>query len=92
MRQQVADKDEKDMEVRSELASSLAKLGAVSVKLATTSSGTQQREHWSKAKQSYQRSLDLLLALQQQGALSKDAVGELERIKSEITRCDAALK
>ncbi|HEX4947565.1 MAG TPA: protein kinase [Blastocatellia bacterium] len=92
LRQQVADKDDKDMEVRGELASSLAKLGDVCMKLATTSAGAQQREAWNQARQWYQQSLTLLLLLQQRGALSKDAAGEPERIKSEIAKCDAALK
>jgi hypothetical protein len=78
--------------VRGELATSLAKLGEVSAKLAVSSSGPQQRDHWSKAKQWYQQSLDLLLLLQQRGALGKDAAGEPERIKNEMAKCEAMLK
>lgn len=89
LRDEVAAKDQENMEAQRELASSYAKLGEVSSRMAAGSQA--QGEHWREAKQWYERSLDLLRALQQRGALARRDAGEPERIAREVAKCEAAL-
>jgi eukaryotic-like serine/threonine-protein kinase len=89
LRESVAAKDEKNMEVRSELAANYQQLGEISDMLAKKSHEPQYIRdgcNW------YERGRDVMHDLQQRGGLSSGDVEGLKQITMEVSRCESTLK
>ncbi len=79
--------------MRQQLASTYFDAGEVYWRLATSAktSNSQRLEHWSDARRNYQRSLDLLVELRQQGALAAEDAVRPDQVVKKIAACDGAL-
>jgi len=86
--------DSSNAEFRSALAASCQKIGEAHSRTAARGRifrGT-QKELWSAARSWYQKSLEVWLGLERQGALSKFQAEASAAVKGEIKKCDAELR
>jgi hypothetical protein len=51
-----------------------------------------RREHWRAARDWYQRSLKLTLAMRERGTLRSDDAGSVEEVQAALAKCEAALR
>jgi hypothetical protein len=88
-RERVAAKDEKNIEVRDDLATNYQLLGTVSAMLEKKSGNRQyaiEACHW------YERGLEVMRDLEKRGALGKDDVEDMKNIAAEVSPCETAGK
>jgi hypothetical protein len=88
-RESVASKDDRNADVRGDLAQNCQQLGAINAILAKRSRNPQ---YLSVAITWYQRGLGMLRELQRRGALDNDGVAEMKSITNELSQCESALK
>jgi len=85
--------DPSNAEFRSALAASCQNIGEAHLRTASRDRGFRgtQLELWRSARSWYQKSLEVWLTLERQGALSKPQADVPAAVKREIAKCDAAL-
>jgi hypothetical protein len=89
LREQVAAKDEKDVEVRGDLAANYHELGIISDLLAKKTGDSQYAR---QGCQWYGRELEMMRDLQQRGVLDKDDAEEIKNISTKVSSCQPKLK
>jgi serine/threonine protein kinase/tetratricopeptide (TPR) repeat protein len=89
LRELVAGKDEKNTELRGDLAFNYKQLGAVNAALAKKSGDPQ---YWQAARRWYERGLEMLRELQRRGALDRDGAEDMKDMANEVSKCDSAVK
>jgi eukaryotic-like serine/threonine-protein kinase len=89
LREWVALKDEKNVDVRGDLALNYKQLGDANALLAKRSGDV---EYLRAARDWYQRAIQVLRDLQLRGALDPDGLSEMTSLATEISKCDIALQ
>jgi serine/threonine protein kinase len=90
LREDLAGGDPDDTSPQRDIALSWQSIGNIQIKLAQTAMPN-HLDHWRKARESFQRSLDIFLKLQSQNALREYDQKELTALRENLKQCDAAL-
>jgi tetratricopeptide (TPR) repeat protein/predicted Ser/Thr protein kinase len=93
IRQGLASRDPSNAEYAFYVAETLGNMGRLHAEAAAapTLPKAARTGHWTEAKQSYQKSRQILLDLQRAGKLKDKIDGEPEKLAAEIARCDTGL-